>query len=233
MDYQVKIRGYRIELGEVEAVLTQHAAVRECVMLAREDTPGDKRLVAYVVATPGATPSVNELQSFMQTKLPQYMVPSVFVPLDVLPLTSNNKVDRAALPAPDSARPELETQFAAPRNGVEQQLAEIWVEVLQLDEVGVHDNFFMLGGHSLLATQVFAKVRDVLRVELPMRALFEAPTIAGLAERVEQLQDSGEADTTPMIGSISRDRYRVNAPAQGNAAEGTLPGGLKRPRWRK
>jgi amino acid adenylation domain-containing protein len=233
VDYQVKIRGYRIELGEVEAVLNGHAAVRECVVVAREDVAGDKRLVAYVVATPGMRPSVNELQGYLQTKLPQYMVPAAFVTLESLPLTSNNKVDRAALPLPESARPELETQFAAPSSEVERQLAEIWVEVLQLDEVGVHDNFFMLGGHSLLATQVFAKVRDVLSVELPMRALFEAPTIAGLAERVAQLQDSGEADTTPMIGSISRDRYRVNAPAQGNAAEGVLPGGLKRPRWRK
>jgi acyl carrier protein len=190
VDYQVKIRGYRIELGEVEAVLTQHPAVRECVVLAREDTPGDKRLVAYLVASPGATPSVNELQSFMQMKLPNYMVPSAFVTLDALPLTSNNKVDRAALPVPDTARPELENTFTPPSSAVEEVLAAIWVDVLQLDEVGVNDNFFMLGGHSLLATQVIAQVRDALNVELPPRTLFTSPTISGLATAL--LEDPAE-----------------------------------------
>ncbi len=192
-DNQVKIRGYRIELGEIEAVLGQYPSVREAVVLAREDGPedptassrGDKRLVAYVVATNGTLPSVSELRSFLQQKLPEYMVPSAFMFLDSLSLTANGKLDRKALPAPDHSRPELDETFSAPQTAIEELLANIWAEVLKLDEVGIYDNFFDLGGHSLLATQVMSRVRQALQKELPLRALFEAPTVAQLALRIE------------------------------------------------
>jgi amino acid adenylation domain-containing protein len=186
IDNQVKIRGYRIELGEIEAVLGQHPAVREAVVLSREDTPGDKRLVAYVVGTPGAIPSSSELRTFLQQKLPEYMVSPTFLFLESLPLTSNGKLDRKALPAPDQNRPEMEHTYTAPRTPVEELLANIWDEVLNLDKVGIHDNFFDLGGHSLLATQVVSRVWKTFQVELPLRALFEAPTVAGLAAEIER-----------------------------------------------
>ncbi len=154
IDNQVKIRGYRIELGEIETVLGQHAAIQQAVVLAREDNPGDRRLVAYAVTAPGSAPAANELRSFLQQKLPEYMVPPAFVMLDNLPLTPNGKLDRKALPAPDQTRPELEESFVAPRTPVEETLGSIWAGVLKLDKVGIHDNFFHLGGHSLLATQL-------------------------------------------------------------------------------
>jgi amino acid adenylation domain-containing protein len=185
IDHQVKIRGYRIELGEIEAVLGQHPAVREAVVLAREDSPGERRLVAYVIAAPGLAPSANELRSFLQQKVPQYMVPSVFMFLDSLPLTPNGKVDRKALPAPDQSRPELGESYSGPCTPVEELLANIWAEVLKLDKVGIHDNFFHLGGHSLLATRVVSRVREAFQVELPLRTLFESPTVAGLAGQME------------------------------------------------
>ncbi len=183
IDQQVKIRGYRIELGEIEAVLGQHPAVREAVALAREDSPGDRRVVAYVVSPPDT--STNELQSFLKQKLPEFMVPSAFVFLDSLPLTPNGKIDRNALPAPDQSRPEMEEHYIAPRTPIEELLAEIWADVLKMERVGIRDNFFDLGGHSLLATQVVSRIRETLQVDLPLRALFEAPTIAELALRIE------------------------------------------------
>jgi len=185
LDQQVKVRGHRIELGEIEAVLGLHAGVREAVVVAREDVPGDKRLVAYlVVAQEQRAPSTGELRSYLKQKLPEYMVPQAFVMLDALPLTPNGKVDRRALPAPDEARPELAQQYVAPRNAVEEVVADIWAEVLKVEQVGIHDNFFELGGHSLLATQVISRVRRAVQVELPLRALFEDPTVAGLSHRL-------------------------------------------------
>jgi aspartate racemase len=186
IDNQVKIRGFRIELGEIEAVLEQHAAVRDAVVLAREDVSGDKRLVGYIVPNQEPTPTPHDLRSYLKEKLPQHMVPSAFVFLDSLPLTPNGKVDRRALPAPDENRPELKEAFVKPRTSVEELLAGIWAEVLKLEKVGIHDNFFDLGGHSLKATQVMSRVREALRVDLPLRVMFEAPTIAELASIVEQ-----------------------------------------------
>jgi amino acid adenylation domain-containing protein len=189
IDDQVKIRGFRIELGEIEAVLQQHAGVREAVVLAREETlgdPADKRLVAYVVAGKEQTCTSGQLRRFLEQKLPEYMVPSTFVLLDAMPLRPNGKVDRRALPAPAQSRPELEKTFSVPRTPVEELLVNIWAAVLKLDKVGIHDNFFELGGHSLLATQVMSRVRQVLQVDLPLRALFEARTVAELALRIEQ-----------------------------------------------
>jgi amino acid adenylation domain-containing protein len=184
-DDQVKLRGFRIELGEIEAVLRQHPAVREAVVVTREDDTGDMRLIAYLVLHPEQASTTQELRPFAQQWLPDYMVPTAFVRLDALPLTPNGKVDRHALPIPDPsallrARPAL-----PPRTPVEEILAGIWAEVLGLPQVGVEDNFFELGGHSLLATQVMSRVRQALKVELPLRRFFETPTVAGLASAIE------------------------------------------------
>jgi len=188
IDNQVKIRGFRIEQGEVESTLLQHPTVRETAVIAREDIPGDKRLVAYVVPNPEQTPTIDGLRRFLKQKLPDYMVPSAFVLLDALPLTPNGKVDRPALPAPDQSRPDQSVTFVAPRSPIEQQLADIWAEVLRLEQVGIHDNFFELGGHSLLATQVISRLRQAFGVELPVRTLFEAPTVADLGARLETVR---------------------------------------------
>jgi acyl carrier protein len=183
IDHQVKVRGYRIELGEIESALAQHTAVRETVVLAREDVPGDKRLVAYVVAQEGQMlPLTGEMQRFLKKKLPDYMIPSAFVELEQMPLTPNGKVDRRALPAPERTRPELEGVFVAPRTPAEQAMAEIWAQILKMERIGVHDNFFALGGHSLLATQVVSRLRNTLQVTLPLRSLFEHPTVAELTQ---------------------------------------------------
>ncbi|MCP4661239.1 MAG: amino acid adenylation domain-containing protein, partial [bacterium] len=192
IDHQVQIRGFRIELGEVEAVLLEHSGVRQVVAVLRGE-PGDKRLVGYVVPA-AEPPPAGELGAFLRRRLPDYMMPQAFVFLDALPLTPNGKVDRRALPAPSGERPELEEAFVAPRNPVEEQLAEIWGQVLGLERVGVHDNFFQIGGHSLLATQVASRVRHELGVELPLALVFETPTIAGLAESYWQQQIDRDGD---------------------------------------
>jgi amino acid adenylation domain-containing protein len=202
-DHQVKIRGFRIELGEIEAVLGQHPAVREAVVAARDDTPGETRLVAYVVAEPPL--AAHDLRSFLKEKLPEHMVPAVFVPLDALLLTPTGKVDRRALPAPDRTRPEFEPAFVAPRTPTEELTAEIWTELLGVEPVGIHDNFFDLGGHSLLATQVVSRVRDTFQVEIPLRRLFEEPTVASLAESIEVARRAGQNLQAPNIQPVPRD----------------------------
>ena len=184
IDDQVKIRGFRIELGEIGTVLAQHPAVREVVVLAREDSSGDKRLIAYVVSNQQPSPATNQLRSYLKEKLPDYMVPSAFVFLDKLPLTSNGKVDRKALPAPDQSRPELEESHVTPRTPVEEIVASIWSEVLNLENVGIHDNFFDLGGHSLKATRVNSRLCTIFKIDLPLRLLFEHPTVESLARAV-------------------------------------------------
>jgi acyl carrier protein len=212
IDHQVKIRGFRIELGEIEATLRRHPALRQGVVIAREDLPGDRGLVAYVVPNQDATtttPAVGDLRSFLREKLPEYMVPTAFVVLEALPLTPNGKVDRIALPAPDPSSFRTENAYAAPRTPLEERLAGIWEEVLGLERVSVHDDFFELGGHSLLATQVVSRVRGALRVELPLRYLFETPTVAGLAERIEALQRSDPAPSVDILSSYSLDQYRL------------------------
>jgi amino acid adenylation domain-containing protein len=184
VDEQVKIRGYRVEPGEVEAVLTQHPSIREAAVIVREDEPGEKRLVGYVVAKGQRGPTAAELRSYMKERMPEYLVPSAFVRLAALPLTPNGKVDRRHLPPPEGARPELEATYAAPRTKVEEQLTTIWGEVLSIERVGIHDNFFELGGHSLLATQVTSRIRETLLVRLSLRHVFESPTIAKLASAI-------------------------------------------------
>lgn len=206
IDHQVKIRGFRIELGEIEAALGEHPAVREAVVLAREDTPGDKRLVAYVVAKQKPVSLITELRSSLRSKLPEYMVPSAFVFLDALPLTSNGKIDRRNLPRPDQSRPELESSFVAPRTPVEELIAQIWAEVLKLDQVGIHDNFFELGGHSLLLTQVASRIQQAFQVLLPLRILFEAPTIADLSAAIAaaQLGQEDAAEVTRILEELKQ-----------------------------
>jgi acyl-CoA synthetase (AMP-forming)/AMP-acid ligase II/acyl carrier protein len=185
LDHQVKIRGFRIELAEIEAVLNQHPGVSAIAVLAREDEAGNKRLVAYIVPDCKRPPTVTELRNFLKQKLPEYTIPSAFVMLSTLPLTPNGKVDRRALPAPDTARPELEKAFVAPRTPVEEVLAAIWLDILGLDQLGIYDSFFELGGHSLLATQVISRLRSAFQVDVAMRWLFESPTVASLSDRIE------------------------------------------------
>ena len=153
-------------------------------------------MVAYVVLNEERTAVTDELRNFLKQKLPEYMVPSDFVFLEGLPLTANGKIDRKALPAPDQRRPELEKAYVAPRTPVEEMIAEIWAEVLKVHTVGVHDNFFDLGGHSLLATQIISRLREAFRVDLPLRALFEDPTVVSLAVRIALLQAKGNAPET-------------------------------------
>ena len=189
LDHQLKVRGFRIESGEVETALVGHPVISEAVVLAREDAPGDRRLVAYVVAGDGATPSASELRRYLSDRLPAYMVPTAFVALDAFPQTPNGKVDRAALPAPPHTRPHLANEWVAPRTATEEALASIWSGVLGIGGVGVEDDFFELGGHSLLATQVIARAREAFATDVPLQAIFEAPTIAGLAAVIESRTD--------------------------------------------
>jgi hypothetical protein len=187
-DFQVKVRGFRVELEEIEAVLKRHPTVREAAVIARGDTRGDKYLAAYLLPKEEAAPTVTGLQRFAKQKLPDYMMPAAFVILKTLPITPNGKADRGALPAPDQARPQLEEAYVAPRTHVEEMLASIWSEVLGVEQVGIYDDFFELGGHSLLATQVASRMFDTFRVELPLRTLFEKPTIHELAIAIAEIQ---------------------------------------------
>jgi amino acid adenylation domain-containing protein len=184
-DNQVKVRGYRIELGEIEAGLLSHPSVGQATVVAREDVPGEKRLVAYVVGAGDVAPQVSALRAHLTESLPEYMVPSAFVVLSTLPLTPNGKVDRKALCAPEG-RPEIGS-YVAPRTPTEETLASIWCEVLELDRVGVNDNFFELGGHSLLATQIAARLRDKFKVEFPVGALFERQSLGEIASYLDTI----------------------------------------------
>ena len=184
VDQQVKLRGFRIELGEIEAVLCRHDAVRDAIVVAREEINREKRLVAYVVGEALTTESPSQLRNYLQERLPDYMVPSAWVTLDALPLTANGKVDRKALPAPDSQRPELSSAYIAPRSAIEGDIAAVWQEVLGIENVGVNDNFFDLGGHSLQAVQVHGKLRAKFGKNLLLVELFKFPTIAAMAKRI-------------------------------------------------
>lgn len=195
IDHQVKIRGFRIELGEIESSLRALAGVREAIVIAREDRPGDKRLVAYLVGDSGAV-SIQDMRDALKQRLPEYMIPAAFVWLPEMPLTPNGKIDRKALPAPDH-QPTRHESFVAPRNPVEEQVAAIWCEVLHLKEVSIEDNFFHLGGHSLLAIQVTSRIRELLKVELPIFAVFTAPTVAALSEGLAA--GSWSADERPVL----------------------------------
>ncbi|HEX5709303.1 MAG TPA: amino acid adenylation domain-containing protein, partial [Pyrinomonadaceae bacterium] len=202
-DHQVKVRGFRIELGEVESALAEHEAVRECVVVAREFEGGDKRLVAYVVAEEkgegalAAELSAAELRAHLKGRLPEYMVPTAFVTLDAMPLTPNGKVDRKALPKPSEGT--MRVEYVGARTPVEGVLAGVWSRLLGLEKVGVNENFFELGGHSLLATQLVSGVREALGVDLPLRAVFESPTVAELATRVKREIGAGTASPAAIV----------------------------------
>jgi amino acid adenylation domain-containing protein len=179
IDNQVKIRGFRVELGEVRSVLGHHPDILEAVVIVRQDAPGTKRLAAYIVLKNAQAHSITSIRRFVAEKLPSYMVPSDFVILDSLPLTPNGKVDYQALPIP-TTRPKIEGEFVGPRTPVEELLVKIWAEVLNFNEIGIHDNFFELGGNSLLATQVISKIRKIFQINLPLRIIFETPTISDM-----------------------------------------------------
>jgi amino acid adenylation domain-containing protein len=204
-DYQVKIRGFRIELGEIEAALARHPSIGQAIVTVHEGVRGEKRLVSYVVARSQCAPTAIELRNFLKDKLPEHMVPAVFVMLESFPLTSNGKVDRRALPSPGDTRAESGKAFVEFRTPTEELLADIWARVLGVERVGIYDDFFDLGGHSLLATQVVSRIRETFQVEMPLRRLFETPTVAGLAESLE-LSRRGEQDLQqPPIQPIPRD----------------------------
>lgn len=186
IDHQVKMRGFRIELGEIEAVLCQHPGVREIVVDVKEDVPGDKQLVAYVVSNEEHTPLVSVLRNYLKEKLPEYMVPSAFVMLDALPLTPSGKVDRLALPDPGRVRPDFESTYVAPRTEIERTITAIWQGVLHVEKIGADDNFFDLGGHSLHLAQVHSKLRERFQRDLSMVEMFNYPTISSLAQYLSQ-----------------------------------------------
>lgn len=192
-DNQVKIRGFRIELGEIEHVLIQHPDIEKAVVLLREDHPGDKRLVAYLVLEPNKKFDQTKLRQYLHDILPDYMLPAVFIPLAILPLTANGKIDKNVLPLPAGLRPELARNFLAPRTPTEKRLATIWREILKIDRVGIYDNFFELGGHSLAALQVIMRIRQEFQNEIPLKTLFTAPSIEQLALVIVQEKSQNEA----------------------------------------
>jgi amino acid adenylation domain-containing protein len=182
IDHQVKIRGFRIELGEIGAVLAKHPGIKRCVVTAREDRPGEKMLVAYFEAHDNAAPESNELRDYLKKDLPEYMVPAAFVRMDRLPLSPNGKIDTKALPAPEQRSGEGQEAFLAPRDSVEQVLAQLWTKVLKAPRVGLNDNFFELGGHSLLAVRIIVEIEKIYDRRLPLATLLQAPTVGALAE---------------------------------------------------
>jgi hypothetical protein len=177
-------------------VLGRHASVQHVVVLAREDLPGDKRLVAYVVPAAGRAVNTLELRRFLQDRLPEYMVPSAFVVLDALPLTLNGKVDRNALPATDGSRPQLEHSYVAPRTKMQRMVSATWRDVLRLERVGVHDNFFDLGGHSLLIIRLQSRLEETLQKPVSIVDLFRFPTVAAFAEHLVRSRGAGHCATT-------------------------------------
>jgi amino acid adenylation domain-containing protein len=189
IDHQVKIRGFRVELGEIEAFLGQHPLVRDNIVLVQQEEAGNAQLIAYVVAKTEVVPSINELRSFLKEKLPDHMIPSIFVMLENLPLAPSGKVDRKALPQPDNLRPELETAYVSPRNDIERAVAEIWQKILKVEKVGIQDNFFDLGGHSLNMLQVYSKLRELFKADLAITDLFKYPTINSISRYLSQEED--------------------------------------------
>jgi amino acid adenylation domain-containing protein len=209
IDHQVKVRGFRIELGEIESALLSTEGVEASVVIVREDVPGDRRIVAYVVRT-GEAATVAALREELGDRLPEYMVPSLFVFLEALPLTQNGKVDRKRLPAPESSRPDLGEGFIEPRTALEMQVAEVWAEVLGVDRVGLRDSFWSLGGHSLLATRVFSRLYDALGIDLPLQTLFEAPTLERFATAIGEkfLAEQGD-DLLAELDGLSEEEIRA------------------------
>ena len=210
IDQQVKVRGFRIELGEIETTLNDCPLVKEGVVTTWEDIPGDARLVAYVVLDDDVSVSeegifdTDQIKQFLRRMLPEYMIPSMIVVMDEMPLSPSGKVDKKALPAPDLDRSLMKSVYVEPRNDIERELVQICEELLGVDQVGVHDNFFELGGHSLLATQFISRVRESLSVELELRQLFETPTVAQIAEAIETSEAEATVDRTRIAELIKR-----------------------------
>jgi len=186
LDEQIKIRGYRVEPNEVVAALNTHPAVRASAVVAREHTGIDKHLIAYVVRTPGSQLTASALQNFLRQRLPEYMIPRVFIGLESLPLTPNGKIDRSNLPTPDINNTIADDEVVAPRTVIQQRLVKILAKLLTVELVGIHDNFFLRGGHSLLAAQLIGAIRDAFGAELPLRTIFDSPTAAGLSVEIEK-----------------------------------------------
>jgi len=195
-DDQIKIRGFRIELGEIESLLNKHSQVKNAVVVMREDTPGEKRLVAYVLVNGKNDPSASVLRDHLKTRLPDYMIPVHFITMTSFPLMPSGKINRRGLPPPDMKRPDITEKFVAAKTEDERVLTEIWKEVLKLETIGINDNFFEIGGHSLLATQIISRINKRYGVALPIRTLFEITSISGLSkELVRIISDKRERQT--------------------------------------
>jgi acyl carrier protein len=208
LDFQVKVRGFRIELGEIESVLSQHPAVREVVVLAREDVPGDIRLAAYFISMDQSSVNIGKLRNYLKEKLPDYMVPAAYVQLETMPLNPNGKVDRRSLPVPKSEGLS-EKAFVAPQNEMEKIIANIWQELLQVEKVGIDDNFFDMGGHSLLIMQAHRKLSNSIEKEITITDMFRFPTIRTLSTYM--VQDSGVTDQATIKKSVDRAQARREA----------------------
>ncbi|HET8842786.1 MAG TPA: amino acid adenylation domain-containing protein, partial [Ktedonobacteraceae bacterium] len=219
VDHQIKLRGFRIELGEIEAVLGQHPAVRETIVAAHTDTTGDTRLIAYAVVHKEQHLSIQDMQQYMARQVPDYMIPATLILLEAFPLNTNGKVERSALPLPAGERPELANAFVAARSPLEAQIAEIWSGVLGIESIGVEDNFFALGGHSLLAMQIASRLREAFQREITLRALFEAPTIAQLAELVASLENHALRPDQAKLSALLRQTRTIALPALEDGAE--------------
>ena len=200
----MKLRGFRIELGEIEAVLAEHPKVESAAAIVREDTPGDRRLTAYVVPRADEAVGVDELRDLVRARLPQYMTPAVIVPLESMPVNANGKLDRAALPAPDASRRTVETEFHPPETPIEELLASIWTEILGVERVGIDDDFFDLGGHSLLAVKMTSRIQGAFDVELPLADVFARPTVRELAAAVGRslTVDAGDDELAELLREI-------------------------------
>jgi len=239
IDEQVKVRGFRIELGEIETILTQHPAVAETAIALRQDERGNPSLVAYLVLQPEQTLTSSQVRHFLAQKLPSYMIPSALMVLDKLPLTPNGKINRRALPAPDWSQRHPEQTYIAPRTPFEEVIAGIWTQVLGVQPVGIEDNFFDLGGHSLSATQVISRLRNVFHLELPLRTLFESPTVASLADSIQALQESHVhlpplnpvSPEQPIPLSFAQERLWFLHQLEPTAATYTMPAAVRLTGW--
>jgi len=206
MDFQVKIRGYRIELGEIETLLERAPGVRQAVVVVRENKPGDKRLVAYLVPDSAAT-DLSRLRSDLRESLPEYMQPAAYVMLEAMPLTANGKIDRKALPAPKSLEPLPEVAYHAPETSLQRQIADLWKETLGVEYVSIHDNFFDLGAHSLLVAEVHGKLSELLGREIPLVTMFRYPTIRSLASHLRQPSTEGSALKASADRALARRKF--------------------------
>jgi hypothetical protein len=207
-DFQVKIRGYRIELGEIEKLLDKHPAINKSVVIAREDVPGDKRLVAYLIPYSGQSVTSTELREYMKADLPEFMIPAHFVTMKEFPLTPNLKTDRKALPAPDQAALQSETAYVPPQNDLEQKIAAMWREILNVSKVGMNDNFFDLGGHSLLTVEAHRRLKEIVETTLSVTDLFRFTTIRALVDHLTQDENGNGGEESRVQQSLSRAEKR-------------------------